>query len=241
MADDGNSVIGMCHDPVPEPRSELQHLGSDPRVADVADERTVRSDERRLVARELQHRTEQLLSVLDVDLVKLQHLTGFSENGMAPGLLAELDTTIAELHEAVRAIGSSDQIPPVNLAARIASMAASFGLRTGVDIRTCVAASPSQISEKVSTTIFRVAQEAIANARRHGLAHTVSVKVLATDRAICLTVADDGIGMEKSAERPGQGLANMEARVAEAGGQFKIGADVVGTILTATFPIAAAA
>ena len=77
--------------------------------------------------------------------------------------------------------------------------------------------------------LYRIAQEAIANARKHAQAGQIVV-TLATRRggASVLTVADDGTGFDTSrpaVPRPdgsGMGLSNMEERVTRLAGKFTL-------------------
>lgn len=70
--------------------------------------------------------------------------------------------------------------------------------------------------------LLRAVQEAITNALKH--AGATEISVLASYSAvdgIQVRIADNGRGLP--VERPpGRGLANMQRRVAEAGGAFKI-------------------
>jgi signal transduction histidine kinase len=77
--------------------------------------------------------------------------------------------------------------------------------------------------------LYRIAQEAVANARKHAKAQQIFV-TLATRRGgtTVLTVQDDGIGFDTSAlasPRPdgtGMGLSSMRERVDKLGGVLKM-------------------
>jgi len=95
----------------------------------------------------------------------------------------------------------------------------------------------------VENVIFRVAQEAVSNAVKHGKASSVEIQLKATDRRCDLTVVDDGAGFRRK-RRPantpsamgGLGLGIMEARVRELGGQLRIRSAVGrGTCVSAQF------
>ncbi len=73
--------------------------------------------------------------------------------------------------------------------------------------------------------LYRMAQEAIANARTHAHAQTVTVVVEDDDDGVLLSVSDDGIGFVPEAvrTRPGHlGLTAMRERAAMAGGWCRI-------------------
>jgi signal transduction histidine kinase len=82
----------------------------------------------------------------------------------------------------------------------------------------------TRVSGDSATILFRVAQEALTNAMKHGLARSVNVVLRASKQQVTLTVHDNGIGFSPSqAEaRPGSqmGLRVMREMAASAGGVF---------------------
>jgi signal transduction histidine kinase len=87
------------------------------------------------------------------------------------------------------------------------------------------AASGSVIPLPLMTTdaLYRVAQEAIANALRHGRPTLLEVKLDYTRAQVCLSVRDNGTGFEpKAARTHGFGLAGMRERIRALRGNFSI-------------------
>ena len=72
----------------------------------------------------------------------------------------------------------------------------------------------------VEVAAYRIVQEALKNAVEHGRADNCLVG-LALDGNLCLTIADDGLGLPKVVT-PGVGLLSMRERAEELGGTFKI-------------------
>jgi len=71
--------------------------------------------------------------------------------------------------------------------------------------------------------LYRIAQEAITNARRHGKANNVEVRLSANSSAMSLSIADDGIGFSKAEkDAKGLGLSIMRYRANVVGGEFEI-------------------
>lgn len=60
--------------------------------------------------------------------------------------------------------------------------------------------------------LYRIAQEAIMNALKHGQAHRVTVRLASHGEHIILSVTDDGIGLYKKKPRDGLGLKMMHHR-----------------------------
>jgi signal transduction histidine kinase len=75
----------------------------------------------------------------------------------------------------------------------------------------------------VTDTLYRVAQEAIANALRHGHPSRLDVNLDYLPTSINLSVTDNGIGFEaKSPQSRGFGLAGMRERIRALGGDFSV-------------------
>ena len=89
-----------------------------------------------------------------------------------------------------------------------------------------------------ATHLYRIAQEAVNNAIRHGKARHVWMTLAETDRHITLTVKDDGKGVPQPLPATrGIGIDIMNHRVRLIGGTLNIcRAPEGGTILTCSFP-----
>ena len=73
----------------------------------------------------------------------------------------------------------------------------------------------------VATHLFRIAQEAVSNAVRHGHATRIEISLGATPERMLLAVSDNGTGLDAHRPAgPGQGLRIMQYRAAVVGGVF---------------------
>ncbi|WP_229053531.1 sensor histidine kinase [Aeromicrobium sp. Leaf350] len=83
------------------------------------------------------------------------------------------------------------------------------------------------IDATISLNLFRVAQEAVTNARRHARAKRVLVTLRYLDDSVEVEVVDDGIGASdaptSTSEHGGFGLAGIRERAAMLSGQLEIG------------------
>ncbi|NJR20441.1 MAG: sensor histidine kinase [Hyphomonadaceae bacterium] len=70
-------------------------------------------------------------------------------------------------------------------------------------------------------SIYRILQEAISNALRHGKPQTITMREGVEGGMITLILSDDGRGMDSNS-RAGRGLTNMRRRAAELGGSLSI-------------------
>lgn len=68
--------------------------------------------------------------------------------------------------------------------------------------------------DSLRTTLFRIVQEAINNAVKHGRPGNLAVTIQSDEKYIHVTVVDDGTGTNKEHERSARGLDNMRVRAA---------------------------
>jgi signal transduction histidine kinase len=102
-----------------------------------------------------------------------------------------------------------------------------------------------RLPQEMEITLFRVAQEALTNARKHAGTQRVSIELTRRDGEICLAVQDFGSGFDPAAletlgGRPGErvGFAGMRERVSMLGGEFEIRSrQGEGTLIVATIPL----
>jgi signal transduction histidine kinase len=89
-------------------------------------------------------------------------------------------------------------------------------------------AAEGDIPEPNKIVIYRVLQEAVNNALKHGNAETVSVSLKKTDGRLTMCVVDDGCGFDMQAVSKnnealsGFGLDGMRDRADMAGGRLSI-------------------
>ena len=84
-------------------------------------------------------------------------------------------------------------------------------------IEVSIAGVPLPLGAEVEMNIFRIAQEALANAIRHGGAHRIRLALRFDDQVARLTVADDGRGFDVASLSRGFGLTSMRDRAAQLG------------------------
>ncbi len=98
----------------------------------------------------------------------------------------------------------------------------------------------TSIDEVVSTQLYRIAQEAMANAAKHGQAQSIVVGLSSQPGGLLLEVRDDGRGIsdEVLAHPGGMGLKLMEYRARMMGGDVGIArAEGGGTIVSCSVPL----
>jgi PAS domain S-box-containing protein len=122
-------------------------------------------------------------------------------------------------------------------------VAALHGLTAGVGMRThigCALECDDQLTisdPEVATHLYRIAQEAVSNAIRHGRAKSVLIRLAADNGRMTLCVEDDGKGFPTKPKQTGMGLHTMRYRASIIGGGLEVRRTKPrGTIVTCTFP-----
>jgi len=84
--------------------------------------------------------------------------------------------------------------------------------------------------------LYRIAQEAVSNAVKHGHARAVIIALESTDFELSLRVSDDGVGFDPGkVEKRGMGLNTMRYRAHMEGGHLDIEPNSpTGTVVTCT-------
>jgi len=82
----------------------------------------------------------------------------------------------------------------------------------------------TDLTQVNAMSLFHICQEALANIAKHAKASKVSIDLWATSERILLEVSDDGQGfdLDKVNKTVGHGLANMQTRVQNVGGDLDI-------------------
>jgi signal transduction histidine kinase len=129
----------------------------------------------------------------------------------------------------------------VNLSAMLTDLVRQVGSENS-EVTLSIAGEESGIGSAPLTVLYRAAQEALTNARRHGQARHVSVAVTFEESSARLVVTDDGRGFcaPRQPDQPGRkgfGLIGMQERAALVGGTVEIeSGPEAGTRVTVTVP-----
>ncbi len=100
-------------------------------------------------------------------------------------------------------------------------------------------AGPVPVADAVAAThLFRIAQEAVSNAVRHGGARNIALAVREEPAALVLSIRDDGKGLPgRPDEARGLGLRLMRYRAGMLGGSLAVGpAEGGGVVVSCTVP-----
>jgi signal transduction histidine kinase len=115
----------------------------------------------------------------------------------------------------------------MGLAPALAALAHETSMRSEVDVKFHTLESPLQDSDQTVHALFRIAQEAVANAVRHAKAREVALTLSRCGSGLQLEVRDDGCGFDTAALplQPGLGLLGMAERARQIGAALTVRSD----------------
>lgn len=94
------------------------------------------------------------------------------------------------------------------------------------------------LREQIQVAIYRILQEALSNAIRHGKAKKIIISLKLKNEGLELKMSDDGIGFDMKEIEMGHGLVNMKERAEMLKGFFKPKSTPgKGTIIKVVIPI----
>jgi signal transduction histidine kinase len=216
----------------------------DSMAAWVANMKRLRELERDIVAaseREQQRIGADLHDGLCQYLAGITCVTGSLRDDLSERFQPEADTA-AELHEllkdaVVQARNIAHGIAPVHmdeagLASALEELARTTRRLHDIDCRFEPEGEVMISNRETATHLYRIAQEAISNAVRHGRAKSILIRLAVEGRDVILTVRDNGSGFKSSAGASGgMGMRSMRYRTNLLNGSIDISAPPEGGAL----------
>lgn len=211
---------------------EVELAASHARESEHVRERALLSERQRILRDMHDGLGSQLMSLLTA--ARRERL---SHAGMAEGVQAVIDEMRLMIHS-MDSVGES--LPSALRTLRERTETRLSG--TGIEIiwNNNVTAGYPELQPRQILHLFRIIQEAVANALKHSDSDVIVVSVDTIDPhgGIAIRVRDNGVGILGEPGR-GAGLANMRRRAEEIGGTLRIGAASPGTEVLLTIPGAA--
>jgi signal transduction histidine kinase len=195
---------------------------------------------------------EQRRIGIDIHDSLCQHLTGtaLAEQFLVEKLAARGAPEVADANRVVGLIedaislarGMAAGLFPLeadggDLSTALSELAAHFSTRFNVACRFTIA-EPVHIEDPVvATHLYRIAQEAVHNAIRHGHARKIDIRLGTPGSIAQLVICDDGSGIARDQPiHQGMGLRNMKYRASIIGGNLALNGGESGAMVTCTFP-----
>jgi two-component system NarL family sensor kinase len=202
--------------------------------------RLARAEERTRLAREIHDTLAQGLTAIAVSSEGAMHRLDPHPDLARDRLERALAMAREHLEDARRSVldlRSAGRLEGKPLAEALAGLARSFTSDTGVPAM--VNAVSVDLPLRIESELFRIAQEALTNVRKHAHAHKVEIALRRHGKTIVLSIRDDGAGFSVRARRAEtHGLIGMRERAKLLGGQLRVrSAPGEGTQVAARVPI----
>jgi signal transduction histidine kinase len=197
---------------------------------------TAREEERRRLRRDLHDGLGPSLGAVVLRIDTARNLTGAGRTEEADRLLRQARDDVAAALADVRRL-VHDLRPPalddLGLAGAVRQQAERL-----LAPRTAVTVESGPDAAAVEVAAYRIASEALANVARHARAAGCRVELTRdADRALVVTVTDDGVGIAPGAPA-GVGLVSLRERAAELGGRCSVQCPADGgTVVRAILPV----
>jgi len=207
-------------------------IGMEHEKTEIAQARADVLAERNRIAREVHDVLAHTLSAL---AVQLEAADTVREHGDSPDQLADLlrrsRRLVADGLDETRAAVRALRDEPVQLVERLEALAHDDTV--SLDVR----GTPRPLAPEPGLALYRAAQEAVTNARKHAPGARAAITV-DFDAAATTVSVRNGPPAAAPAERgaPGFGLQGMRERVELAGGRLEAGTDGEGWAVRATVP-----
>jgi signal transduction histidine kinase len=194
-------------------------------------------------ARELHDETLQAFAALRLQLSAAQRATTPNAFARAVGeAIAQIDTEITNLRALITELrpAALDELGVTAALDALCERAHARGVEVEarVDLRCEAGRESERLAPDLETAIYRITQEALTNAQKHGGATSVEVEIAEGETDVSLLVRDNGSGFDARSRSAGFGLLGMRERVELLGGSLDVRSTPgAGTEVRATLPV----
>jgi two-component system sensor histidine kinase UhpB len=205
---------------------------------------TIQEEERAELARDLHDEIGPYLFAMGVDASAAKKLAEAQGRGDIADHLQSIRDGVVHVQQQVKAILGrlrSGTLGEFGLRQALENLTSFWrSRRSGVKITVETVGFDEGFGEAFDGAVYRIVQESLSNAMRHGKPRSVAITIDAgSGHEVVVQVVDDGGGLKASAETRGFGLRGMAERVTALGGNLDIRArtDRSGVIVTARLPL----
>ncbi len=192
---------------------QLEAANEQLRIYAAEAERTAETRERNRLAREIHdtlgHTLTGLAAGMDACLVLIDAAPQKAKEQL--GRLREVARHgLKDVRRSVKKL-RPDDLERLPLREALSHMVKEFAGTTGMQVELTIQGWPELLREDVEEVIYRIVQEGLTNANRHGHATAASVVFRLEGGKLFLTIADNGLGCKEAV--PGFGLRHMRERL----------------------------
>lgn len=200
-------------------------------------------EERTRLAQDLHDSVKQQLYSMQTNLAAAQARWDDDRPGSREALDRARDSARDAMVEMLALLDrlKRDPLEAIGLADALRRQAEALGFQTGAVVTTEFGTLPDagRVAAGAMTSIFRIAQETMANIARHARPSRVYVAAATEGESrFVVTIRDDGRGFTPEQHGTGMGLENMRTRASEIGAQLSVrSAEGAGCIVQLSVPL----
>lgn len=183
--------------------------------------------ERNRISREIHDSVGHALSTAMIQLSAMESMAdkeGSNLKGMAGDLRDFINDSFQDVKRAVSEL-KCDDYDNYRGIIRIQELCKNFEKMSGIEVSIILSKGDWTLSTKQSTHLYRITQEVLSNALRHGKASKVRVIMNFTGNDFVISFKDDGVGTTAIKES-GFGLKNIRERAEEISGTVDLSSKV---------------
>jgi two-component system, NarL family, sensor histidine kinase UhpB len=204
---------------------------------------TLQEEERTDLARDLHDEVGPFLFAVNLDAAAIEQAAASGRIADVPERTRAIREAVGHMQRHVRAM--LHRLRPANpveagLRPALAALIAFWRARQPqIDFALEVSVDENDLSDPVTAAIYRLVQEGLNNAIRHGAARQIRVLIEPGKiEEVIVRVADDGTGLSASSDNAGLGFTGMRERVKGLGGTLHVGAGTngAGLVVAARLP-----
>jgi nitrate/nitrite-specific signal transduction histidine kinase len=185
-------------------------------------------EERTHLAHELHDSLAQTIASLRIRVRVLDEKLHQGDESLIWDEMEKIEAGVDEANSELRELIARFRAPmlPEDCATAIERLAARFRKNQGIDVFLQNGWGDDVLAPEQQIEVVRIVQEALANIRKHGAAHTVRILLRRKNELYRMLIEDDGVGFEESSEPASTGehigLAVMQERAERLGGELRV-------------------
>jgi len=199
-------------------------------------QRETEEEERRRITREVHDIVGYTLTNIQMMMEAATDLARRDTGGLEELLVKSRDQAQRGLLETRRAMRNFRAVTPGGGLGRVAEVVRIFEKATKVAVKLRLGNAPESFGGTIDDVVYRMVQESLTNALRHGNATEITVNFWVMDGALRLSITDNGAGSGEIV--PGIGLSGMAERLSHVGGSMKAENTPFGFVVSGEIPLA---